>query len=70
MNDMTEGRVSEPSRTSPKFACPFCLGVRSKVIDSRHHPSWDAFRRRRVCLTCQHRYWTVEVLESQKHHNI
>ena len=43
--------------------CPSCGCLESKVVDSR--PSEDAasIRRRRECLSCQHRFTTYERME-------
>ena len=45
--------------------CPFCGYEDSKVIDSRHSEDGFDIRRRRECLSCQKRFTTHEVLESQ-----
>lgn len=40
--------------------CPKCEGKRTAVVDSR--PSVKGYqRRRRVCVTCQHRWRTAEI---------
>jgi len=43
--------------------CPQCGYHDSKVIDSRTTPEKDMIRRRRECLSCHHRFTTVEHLE-------
>lgn len=58
------------SERLPKVQCPFCRGWISRVVDGRPRPSRGAFRRRRQCLSCLKRYWTYEVVETQKPHNI
>lgn len=43
--------------------CPKCQFTDSKVIESRDAGDGDAIRRRRECLSCQHRYTTYERVE-------
>jgi transcriptional repressor NrdR len=43
--------------------CPHCTNEDSKVIESRDAGDGDAIRRRRECLSCQHRYTTYERVE-------
>lgn len=43
--------------------CPSCNRDRTKVIDSRPAEGGVAVRRRRACLTCEHRFTTYERLE-------
>ncbi len=43
--------------------CPQCGYPDSRVIDSRTTPEKDAIRRRRECLSCHHRFSTVEQVE-------
>lgn len=43
--------------------CPQCQNDTSKVIESRDVASGESVRRRRECLSCQHRYTTYERLE-------
>ncbi len=43
--------------------CPKCGYPDSKVIDSRTTPERDMIRRRRECLSCRHRFTTVEHVE-------
>lgn len=43
--------------------CPKCGGPDDKVIDSRASREGRAIRRRRVCLSCGHRYTTYEQIE-------
>ena len=43
--------------------CPHCQSENSKVIESRDAGDGDAIRRRRECLSCQHRYTTYERVE-------
>lgn len=44
--------------------CPFCGHDETKVVDSRVSESQDAIRRRRECLSCQHRFTTYERREA------
>ena len=44
--------------------CPFCGDQESKVVDSRHSEDGNSIRRRRVCIACQRRFTTYEVVES------
>jgi transcriptional repressor NrdR len=43
--------------------CPRCSFDDAKVIESRDASDGDAIRRRRECLSCQHRYTTYERIE-------
>ena len=43
--------------------CPFCGYEDSKVIDSRPTDDGSSIRRRRVCLECNMRFTTYEVVE-------
>lgn len=43
--------------------CPHCHHVDLKVIESREAGNNDAIRRRRECLSCQHRFTTYERIE-------
>ena len=43
--------------------CPHCTHEDSKVIESRDAGDGDAIRRRRECLSCQHRFTTYERVE-------
>ncbi|MBV9391383.1 MAG: transcriptional repressor NrdR [Verrucomicrobia bacterium] len=43
--------------------CPKCGKAEDKVIDSRSAKAGSAIRRRRECLTCQHRFTTYEEIE-------
>ncbi|NLB56754.1 MAG: transcriptional repressor NrdR [Lentisphaerae bacterium] len=40
--------------------CPKCEDIRDKVVDSRSVRDGMAIRRRRVCLSCRHRFTTYE----------
>lgn len=40
--------------------CPRCGHSEDKVIDSRSSRSGDVIRRRRVCVSCEHRFTTRE----------
>ena len=42
--------------------CPSCGHPESKVVDSRPSDDGAAIRRRRECLSCQHRFTTYERL--------
>ncbi|MBN1896431.1 MAG: transcriptional repressor NrdR [Candidatus Aenigmarchaeota archaeon] len=44
--------------------CPYCLDVKSKVVDKRDIPEIDSIRRRRECLSCGKRYTSYERLET------
>ena len=43
--------------------CPACGVNEDKVVDSREAPDGVAIRRRRECVSCQHRFTTYERLE-------
>ncbi len=43
--------------------CPYCLEVKSKVVDKRDAPETDSIRRRRECLKCGKRYTSYERIE-------
>ncbi len=43
--------------------CPKCGTLDDKVIDSRLAKDGSSIRRRRVCLECEARFTTYEVLE-------
>lgn len=43
--------------------CPFCKGLKDKVIDSRTASDGAVIRRRRECLNCGRRYTTYEKVE-------
>lgn len=43
--------------------CPYCRALDSKVIDSRMTKEGNAVRRRRECLSCEHRFTTYERIE-------
>lgn len=43
--------------------CPKCGTIEDKVIDSRESKDGASVRRRRECLTCNHRYTTYEQVE-------
>ncbi len=43
--------------------CPKCGSPQDKVIDSREAKDGGAVRRRRECLTCNHRFTTYEQVE-------
>ncbi|HOQ14225.1 MAG TPA: transcriptional regulator NrdR [Bacillota bacterium] len=44
--------------------CPVCGYHESKVIDSRPSSDFSTIRRRRECLSCQHRFKTYEVVDT------
>ena len=46
--------------------CPHCGFAESKVSDSRPQDDNTTIRRRRVCLSCQKRFTTYEVVEDIK----
>jgi transcriptional repressor NrdR len=43
--------------------CSKCGGIDDKVIDSRLSKDGKAIRRRRECITCNHRFTTYEEIE-------
>jgi transcriptional repressor NrdR len=43
--------------------CPACKADDTKVVDSRAAEDGAAIRRRRLCLSCSHRFTTYERLE-------
>lgn len=43
--------------------CPFCGGIKDKVIDSRTSKDGGAIRRRRECLDCGRRFTSYETVE-------
>jgi transcriptional repressor NrdR len=43
--------------------CPYCNHLESKVIDSRESKKGQSIRRRRECLSCEHRFTTYEKIE-------
>jgi transcriptional repressor NrdR len=43
--------------------CPYCLNVKSKVVDKRDISELDTIRRRRECLGCGKRYTSYERIE-------
>ena len=48
--------------------CPRCAHTEDKVIDSRASRTGDVIRRRRVCVSCEHRFTTrEEVVKLQLH---
>ncbi len=44
--------------------CPNCGYTESKVIDSRPTDEYTSIRRRRECLSCQHRFTTYEIVDT------
>ncbi len=44
--------------------CPVCGYSESKVVDSRPSGDYSSIRRRRECLSCQHRFTTYEVIDT------
>lgn len=43
--------------------CPLCQHTNSRVLESRSAESETSIRRRRECLSCQHRFTTYERIE-------
>jgi transcriptional repressor NrdR len=43
--------------------CPLCQHTNSRVLESRSAESGKSIRRRRECLSCQHRFTTYERIE-------
>jgi len=53
------------SRTyNGELACPACGASQSKVTNTYGNRDGDRIRRRRECLSCAHRYTTVELVAS------
>lgn len=50
--------------------CPFCGYTRSSVIGrgqkAEEDSKWGYYRRRRQCLKCNKRFWTVERYVAEK----
>lgn len=46
--------------------CPKCGGQEDKVIDSRASREGAVIRRRRECLSCEHRFTTYEEIEREE----
>lgn len=46
--------------------CPKCGAPEDKVIDSREAKDGSSVRRRRECLTCNHRFTTYEQVEHEE----
>lgn len=63
-----EPHTREPRPLVPKFKCPACGGYRSHVV--RGDPRQDAYRRRRECDDCEHRFNTTERVEKSSDRNI
>lgn len=47
------------------MTCPFCLNDNDKVLDTRKSSDGFSIRRRRLCLSCDKRFSTHEIVESQ-----
>lgn len=43
--------------------CPFCLSIKTKVIDKRLISNGEVNRRRRICVRCGKRFTTYERIE-------
>ena len=43
--------------------CPYCLNVKTKVVDKRNTDELGSIRRRRECLACGKRFTTYERIE-------
>lgn len=43
--------------------CPYCKHCDTKVLDSRVAEDGGAIRRRRMCLSCEKRFTTVEAMQ-------
>ncbi|MCX7913041.1 MAG: transcriptional regulator NrdR [Thermodesulfovibrionales bacterium] len=43
--------------------CPFCGGLKDKVIDSRISKDGEVIRRRRECIKCENRFTSYERVE-------
>ncbi len=44
--------------------CPFCNAEETKVIDTRLAAGGAQIRRRRLCINCQERFTTFEIIEA------
>jgi len=56
--------VQEFPENPKKFMkCPYCLNLKTKVLDKRDMADLDAIRRRRECLRCGKRFTTYERIE-------
>lgn len=44
--------------------CPACSSTEIKVLDSRPYLDTNQIRRRRQCLQCEHRFSTIETIET------
>lgn len=53
----------KPGGTVWLMHCPVCHADDTKVVDSRTAEDGGAIRRRRLCLSCRHRFTTFERLE-------
>ena len=42
------------------MTCPVC-GERTRIVNSRSYSDGEGVRRRRECLTCGHRFTTIEL---------
>ena len=45
--------------------CPYCNHDEDKVIDTRSHNEGNAIRRRRQCINCNKRFFTIEEIEDK-----
>jgi len=45
---------------SGALSCPSCKGMNTKTVDSRSYEKGTGIRRRRECVGCGHRFFTVE----------
>ena len=45
--------------------CPYCGHNQNRVVDTRSRNNGKAIRRRRLCLTCERRFITVEEIEDK-----
>ncbi len=45
--------------------CPSCLSTDLKVTDSRNHIEDSSIHRRRLCLSCGHKFRTTERIENK-----
>lgn len=43
--------------------CPYCHDAEDRVIDTRHTTDGYMIRRRRLCMTCDRKFTTVEKIE-------
>ncbi|MEM9826874.1 MAG: transcriptional regulator NrdR [Planctomycetota bacterium] len=45
--------------------CPFCQTIDDRVVDTRNHDEGFMIRRKRLCMSCKRKFFTVETIERQ-----